>query len=89
MIAIVWRAFQLEIRTSLDELYRVMSRREEFRWMMLRIKRMEEPWLSAVHSLSLKQDLRSRRRKKVRSPTPAPFHPTAFHLLLPLSGKKM
>ncbi|XP_053473358.1 alpha-1,6-mannosylglycoprotein 6-beta-N-acetylglucosaminyltransferase A [Ictalurus furcatus] len=56
---------RLEIRTSLDELYRVMSRREEFRWMMLRIKRMEEPWLSAVHSLSLKQDLRNRKRKKI------------------------
>ncbi|XP_036401099.1 alpha-1,6-mannosylglycoprotein 6-beta-N-acetylglucosaminyltransferase A-like [Megalops cyprinoides] len=56
---------QTEIRTSFDELYRVMSRREEFRWMMLRIKRMAEPWLSAVRSLAEKQDLSKRKRKKI------------------------
>ncbi|KAL7831347.1 hypothetical protein SRHO_G00308500 [Serrasalmus rhombeus] len=56
---------QSDIRTSLDELYRVMSRREEFRWMMLRIKRMEEPWVSAIRSLSTKQDLQNRKRKKI------------------------
>ncbi|KAG7268531.1 hypothetical protein CRUP_012168 [Coryphaenoides rupestris] len=42
-----------------------MSRREEFRWMMLRIKRMADPWLTAVHSLASKQDLGKRRRKKI------------------------
>ncbi|XP_030627818.1 alpha-1,6-mannosylglycoprotein 6-beta-N-acetylglucosaminyltransferase A [Chanos chanos] len=55
----------MDIRSSFDELYRVMSRREEFRWMMLRIKRMEEPWLSAVRSLATKQNLKNRKRKKV------------------------
>ncbi|KAJ8351610.1 hypothetical protein SKAU_G00230860 [Synaphobranchus kaupii] len=54
-----------EIRTSFDELYRVMSSREEFRWMMLRIKRMAEPWLSAIRSLAEKQDLAKRKRKKI------------------------
>uniref|UniRef100_A0A8C2BD47 alpha-1,6-mannosyl-glycoprotein 6-beta-N-acetylglucosaminyltransferase n=1 Tax=Cyprinus carpio TaxID=7962 RepID=A0A8C2BD47_CYPCA len=54
-----------EIRTSFDELYRVMSRREEFRWMMLRIKRMEEPWVSAVRSLATKQNLNNHKRKKI------------------------
>ncbi|XP_042558795.1 alpha-1,6-mannosylglycoprotein 6-beta-N-acetylglucosaminyltransferase A [Clupea harengus] len=54
-----------EIRTSFDELYRVMSRREEFRWMMLRIKRMADPWVSAVRSLAAKQDLGNRKRKKI------------------------
>lgn len=56
---------QTEIRTSFEELYRVMSRREEFRWMMLRIKRMEEPWVSAVRSLASKQNLANHKRKKV------------------------
>ena len=56
---------QTEVRTSFDELHRVMSRREEFRWMMLRIKRMAEPWLSAARSLASKQDLGKRHRKKV------------------------
>uniref|UniRef100_A0A8C2HGB1 alpha-1,6-mannosyl-glycoprotein 6-beta-N-acetylglucosaminyltransferase n=1 Tax=Cyprinus carpio TaxID=7962 RepID=A0A8C2HGB1_CYPCA len=56
---------QMEIRTSFDELYRVMSRREEFRWMMLRIKRMEEPWVSAVRSLATKQNLNNHKRKKI------------------------
>lgn len=33
--------------------------------MMLRIKRMAEPWVGAVRSLAAKQNLASRRRKKV------------------------
>lgn len=56
---------QAEIRTGFEELYRVMSQREEFRWMMLRIKRMAEPWVSAIRSLAAKQNLTKRRRKKV------------------------
>ncbi|KAG1945894.1 alpha-1,6-mannosylglycoprotein 6-beta-N-acetylglucosaminyltransferase A [Pimephales promelas] len=59
------RKAQKEIRTSFEELYRVMSRREEFRWMMLRIKRMEEPWVSAVRSLATKQNLAKHKRKKI------------------------
>lgn len=43
----------------------MMSQREEFRWMMLRIKRMAEPWVSAIRSLAAKQNLARRRRKKV------------------------
>lgn len=58
---------QAEIRTSFEELYRVMSQREEFRWMMLRIKRMAEPWVGAIRSLAAKQNLSRRRRKKVSS----------------------
>uniref|UniRef100_A0A672FEQ5 alpha-1,6-mannosyl-glycoprotein 6-beta-N-acetylglucosaminyltransferase n=1 Tax=Salarias fasciatus TaxID=181472 RepID=A0A672FEQ5_SALFA len=53
------------IRTSFEELYRSMSQREEFRWMMLRIKRMAEPWVSAIRSLAAKQNLARRRRKKI------------------------
>lgn len=56
---------QAEVRTSFEELYRVMSAREEFRWMMLRIKRMADPWVSAIRSLASKQNLVPRRRKKV------------------------
>uniref|UniRef100_A0A3B4FMV5 alpha-1,6-mannosyl-glycoprotein 6-beta-N-acetylglucosaminyltransferase n=1 Tax=Pundamilia nyererei TaxID=303518 RepID=A0A3B4FMV5_9CICH len=56
---------QAEIRTSFEELYRMMSQREEFRWMMLRIKRMAEPWVSAIRSLAAKQNLGKRRKKKV------------------------
>lgn len=56
---------QAEIRTSFEGLYRSMSQREEFRWMMLRIKRMAEPWVSAIRSLAAKQNLGKRRRKKV------------------------
>ncbi|KAJ8253273.1 hypothetical protein GJAV_G00210990 [Gymnothorax javanicus] len=59
------RKGQTEIRTSFEELYRVMSRREEFRWMMLRIKRMAELWLGAVRSLATKQNMVRRKRKKV------------------------
>lgn len=57
---------QVEIRTSFEDLYRMMSQREEFRWMMLRIKRMAEPWVAAIRSLAAKQNLTKRRRKKVR-----------------------
>lgn len=56
---------QAVFRTSFEELYQVMSRREEFRWMMLRIKRMAEPWVGAIRSLAAKQNLAKRRRKKV------------------------
>ncbi|CAL8406486.1 unnamed protein product, partial [Arctogadus glacialis] len=59
------RRGQTEVRTSFEELHRVMSRREEFRWMMLRIKRMAEPWLSAARSLASKQDLGKRHRRKI------------------------
>lgn len=33
--------------------------------MMLRIKRMAEPWVSAIRSLAAKQNLTRRQRKKV------------------------
>ena len=56
---------QAEFRTGFEELYRVMSQREEFRWMMLRIKRMADPWVAAIRSLASKQNLAKRRRKKV------------------------
>lgn len=59
------RPVQAEIRTSFEDLYRMMSQREEFRWMMLRIKRMAEPWVGAIRSLAAKQNLTKRRRKKV------------------------
>nr|XP_006636301.1 PREDICTED: alpha-1,6-mannosylglycoprotein 6-beta-N-acetylglucosaminyltransferase A [Lepisosteus oculatus] len=59
------RKGQTEIRTDFEELYRVMSRREEFRWMMLRIKRMAEPWVGAIKSLAEKQNLEKRKRKKI------------------------
>ncbi|KAJ3584561.1 hypothetical protein NHX12_015056, partial [Muraenolepis orangiensis] len=42
------RRGQTDVRTSFEELHRVMSQREEFRWMMLRIKRMADPWLTAI-----------------------------------------
>ncbi|KAJ4923982.1 hypothetical protein JOQ06_000224, partial [Pogonophryne albipinna] len=64
------RRGQAEVRTSFEELYRVMSAREEFRWMMLRIKRMADPWVSAIRSLASKQNLVPRRRKKVGIETP-------------------
>ncbi|KAG7470339.1 hypothetical protein JOB18_015097 [Solea senegalensis] len=59
------RRRQAEVRTNFDELYRVMSQREEFRWMMLRIKRMAEPWVSAIRSLAEKQNLVKRQKKKI------------------------
>ncbi|XP_069080776.1 alpha-1,6-mannosylglycoprotein 6-beta-N-acetylglucosaminyltransferase A [Pleurodeles waltl] len=54
-----------EIRTSFEQLYQVMSRREEFRWMMLRIKRMDTAWIEAIKSLAEKQSLDKRKRKKI------------------------
>lgn len=39
-----------------------MSRREEFRWMMLRIKRMEDPWINAIRALAAKQNLAKRKK---------------------------
>lgn len=54
-----------EIRTDFDELYRVMSRHEEFRWMTLRIKRMDDTWIEAIKSLAEKQNLEKRKRKKI------------------------
>ncbi|XP_041118119.1 alpha-1,6-mannosylglycoprotein 6-beta-N-acetylglucosaminyltransferase A-like [Polyodon spathula] len=54
-----------EIRTGFEELYRVMSRREEFRWMMLRIKRMADAWMGAIRSLAEKQNLVKHKRKKI------------------------
>uniref|UniRef100_A0A3Q2PVH0 alpha-1,6-mannosyl-glycoprotein 6-beta-N-acetylglucosaminyltransferase n=1 Tax=Fundulus heteroclitus TaxID=8078 RepID=A0A3Q2PVH0_FUNHE len=59
------RTGQAEVRTSFGGLYRSMSQREEFRWMMMRIKRMAEPWLSAIRSLAAKQNLTKRRKKKI------------------------
>ncbi|XP_053109583.1 alpha-1,6-mannosylglycoprotein 6-beta-N-acetylglucosaminyltransferase A [Hemicordylus capensis] len=54
-----------EIRTNFDLLYKMMSRHEEFRWMMLRIRRMADTWIEAIKSLSEKQNLEKRKRKKV------------------------
>lgn len=44
-----------------------MSRHEEFRWMMLRIRRMTDTWIEAIKSLAEKQNLEKRKRKKVSS----------------------
>ncbi|XP_062972676.1 alpha-1,6-mannosylglycoprotein 6-beta-N-acetylglucosaminyltransferase A [Elgaria multicarinata webbii] len=54
-----------EIRTNFDLLYKMMSRHEEFRWMMLRIRRMADTWIEAIKSLAEKQHLEKRKRKKV------------------------
>ncbi|XP_044294115.1 alpha-1,6-mannosylglycoprotein 6-beta-N-acetylglucosaminyltransferase A [Varanus komodoensis] len=54
-----------EIRTNFDMLYKMMSRHEEFRWMMLRIRRMADTWIEAIKSLAEKQHLEKRKRKKV------------------------
>lgn len=43
----------------------MMSRHEEFRWMMLRIRRMADTWIEAIKSLAEKQNLEKRKRKKV------------------------
>lgn len=45
----------------------MMSRHEEFRWMMLRIRRMADTWIEAIKSLAEKQNLEKRKRKKVSS----------------------
>lgn len=54
-----------EIRINFDNLYKMMSRHEEFRWMMLRIRRMADTWIEAIKSLAEKQNLEKRKRKKV------------------------
>ncbi|KAM9304771.1 alpha-1,6-mannosylglycoprotein 6-beta-N-acetylglucosaminyltransferase A [Gastrophryne carolinensis] len=54
-----------EIHTDFEELYRVMSRHEEFRWMMLRIRRMDDTWIEAIKSLAEKQNLEKRKKKKI------------------------
>ncbi|XP_058050072.1 alpha-1,6-mannosylglycoprotein 6-beta-N-acetylglucosaminyltransferase A [Ahaetulla prasina] len=54
-----------EIRTNFDLLYKMMSRHEEFRWMVLRIKRMADTWIEAIKSLAEKQNFEKRKRKKV------------------------
>ncbi|OXB67718.1 hypothetical protein ASZ78_002800 [Callipepla squamata] len=54
-----------EIRINFDPLYKMMSRHEEFRWMMLRIRRMADTWIEAIKSLAEKQNLEKRKRKKV------------------------
>ncbi|MEE6489063.1 hypothetical protein FKM82_015473 [Ascaphus truei] len=57
--------FQAEIRTDFEHLYKVMSRHDEFRWMTLRIKRMDDTWIEAIKSLAEKQNLEKRKRKKI------------------------
>ncbi|XP_043930870.1 alpha-1,6-mannosylglycoprotein 6-beta-N-acetylglucosaminyltransferase A [Protopterus annectens] len=54
-----------DIRTDFEDLYSIMSQREEFRWMMLRIKRMANSWIEAIKSLAEKQNLEKRKRKKI------------------------
>nr|XP_009508489.1 PREDICTED: alpha-1,6-mannosylglycoprotein 6-beta-N-acetylglucosaminyltransferase A [Phalacrocorax carbo] len=54
-----------EIRINFDNLYKMMSRHEEFRWMMLRIRRMADTWIEAIKSLAEKQNLEKRKRKKI------------------------
>lgn len=54
-----------EIRINFDNLYKMMARHEEFRWMMLRIRRMADTWIEAIKSLAEKQNLEKRKRKKV------------------------
>ncbi|EMP34748.1 Alpha-1,6-mannosylglycoprotein 6-beta-N-acetylglucosaminyltransferase A, partial [Chelonia mydas] len=54
-----------EIHTDFDLLYKMMSRHEEFRWMMLRIRRMADAWIEAIKSLAEKQNLEKRKRKKI------------------------
>lgn len=58
-----------EIRFNFDNLYKMMSRHEEFRWMMLRIRRMADTWIEAIKSLAEKQNLEKRKRKKVNENT--------------------
>uniref|UniRef100_A0A8B9BEU1 alpha-1,6-mannosyl-glycoprotein 6-beta-N-acetylglucosaminyltransferase n=1 Tax=Anser brachyrhynchus TaxID=132585 RepID=A0A8B9BEU1_9AVES len=56
---------EAEIRINFDPLYKMMSRHEEFRWMMLRIRRMADTWIEAIKSLAEKQNLEKRKRKKI------------------------
>ncbi|XP_077583132.1 alpha-1,6-mannosylglycoprotein 6-beta-N-acetylglucosaminyltransferase A isoform X2 [Stigmatopora nigra] len=62
---IIDRREKAEVRNNFEGLHRVMSQREEFRWMMLRIKRMAELWVRAIRSLAAKQNLTKRRKKTV------------------------
>ncbi|XP_069791302.1 alpha-1,6-mannosylglycoprotein 6-beta-N-acetylglucosaminyltransferase A isoform X2 [Narcine bancroftii] len=52
-----------EIRTDFNYLFKIMSARDEFRWMRLRINRMANAWIEAVKSLAEKQNLENRRKK--------------------------
>uniref|UniRef100_S4RE96 alpha-1,6-mannosyl-glycoprotein 6-beta-N-acetylglucosaminyltransferase n=1 Tax=Petromyzon marinus TaxID=7757 RepID=S4RE96_PETMA len=54
-----------EVKTDFKQLFHRMASREEFRWMKMRILRMEESWLAAVRSLSEKHNLQGRTRKKI------------------------
>ncbi|XP_043849122.1 alpha-1,6-mannosylglycoprotein 6-beta-N-acetylglucosaminyltransferase A [Dromiciops gliroides] len=54
-----------EIRTDFNILYGMMKRHEEFRWMILRIRRMADAWIEAIKSLAEKQNLEKRKRKKI------------------------
>ncbi|XP_073490379.1 alpha-1,6-mannosylglycoprotein 6-beta-N-acetylglucosaminyltransferase A [Aquarana catesbeiana] len=54
-----------EIRTDFEHLYFVMSKHQEFHWMTLRIKRMDDTWIEAIKSLAEKQNLEKRKRKKI------------------------
>lgn len=54
-----------EIRTDFNLLYGMMKRHEEFRWMILRIRRMAGAWIEAIKSLAEKQNLEKRKRKKI------------------------
>ncbi|OCT63353.1 hypothetical protein XELAEV_180444491mg, partial [Xenopus laevis] len=54
-----------EIRTDFDDLYKVMAKHEEFRWMTLRIRRMDDTWIEAIKSLAKKQNLEKQKRKKI------------------------
>ncbi|CAM9529486.1 alpha-1,6-mannosylglycoprotein 6-beta-N-acetylglucosaminyltransferase A [Lethenteron reissneri] len=54
-----------EVKTDFKQLFHRMASREEFRWMKMRILRMEESWLAAVRSLSEEHDLQGRTRKKI------------------------
>lgn len=75
-----------EIRINFDNLYKMMSRHEEFRWMMLRIRRMADTWIEAIKSLAEKQNLEKRKRKKVNKNTFIPVtccYMGSFKLLVP------
>ncbi|CAH7195269.1 Mgat5 [Phodopus roborovskii] len=54
-----------EIRTDFNNLYSMMKKHEEFRWMRLRIRRMADAWIQAIKSLAEKQNLEKRKRKKI------------------------
>lgn len=54
-----------KIRKDFNLLYSMMKKHEEFRWMRLRIRRMADAWIQAIKSLAGKQNLATRKRKKV------------------------